>query len=252
MKDFAGKVGIVTGAASGIGRATAIALAKRGAALVLADIDEPQGEALAAELRGFGGSAIFVAADVARPEQCEHLAAAAKSTFGRLDLAFNNAGISDSGDQPASHEYPLALWRRMLDIDLSGVFHCLRYQLPLLLENGGAIVNTASIQAFKSYPGTPAYSAAKAGVVNLTRLICNEYGARGIRCNAVAPGVIETPLNRGILQSPQWRAELESRIPAGRVGQPEEIAEAVIWLCSPAASYVNGVCLNVDGGLLTR
>lgn len=252
MKDFIGKVGIVTGAASGIGRATAIALAKRGAALVLADLDETLGEALAAELQSNGGSAIFVATDVARPEQCERLAETAKSAFGRLDLAFNNAGISDSGDQPASHEYPLALWQRMLDIDLSGVFHCLRYQLPLLLESGGVIVNTASIQAFKSYPGTPAYSAAKAGVVKLTQMICNEYGARGIRCNAVAPGVIETPLNRGILQSPQWRADLESRIPAGRVGRPEEIAEAVVWLCSPAASYVNGVCLNVDGGLLTR
>lgn len=176
---------------------------------------------------------------------------AAKSAFGRLELAFNNAGISDGGDQPASHEYPLALWQRMLDIDLSGVFHCLRYQLPLLLESGGAIVNTASVQAFKRYPGTPAYSAAKAGVVKLTQMI-NEYGARGIRCNAMAPGVIETPLNRGVLQSPQWRAKLESRIPAGRVGRPEEIAEAVVWLCSPAASYVNGVCLNVDGGLLTR
>lgn len=252
MKAFSEKVVIVTGAASGIGRATATAFARRGATLVLADLNETAGTQVTNDLRANGGEAVFVRTDVSQPEDCERLVAVAKDRFGRLDAAFNNAGISDTVPPPATHEYPLDRWRQMLDIDLSGVFYCLRFEIPLMLVTGGSIVNTASMQAFKSYAGTPAYTAAKAGVVALTKVISCEYGGRGIRCNAIAPGIVATPINADILALPEWREMLVAGIPAGRVGQPEEVAEAVVWLCSPAASYINGACVPVDGGVLVR
>lgn len=253
MRVFEGKAGIITGAGGGIGRATALAFARAGAGVVVADVNFEAAERVADDVAAAGGAAIPCQVDVSNPEDCEHMVAATEQRFGRLDFAFNNAGIVDAAAPPATHLYPLDLWRRMIDIDLSGVFYGIRAELPAMLRNGGGcIVNTASIQAFISYPRTPAYTAAKHGVVGLTKVVCNEYGAQNIRCNAVAPGVARTPANAATLDAPQWKDAIVASTPAGRVATPEEIAEAVVWLCSPAAAYVNGACLPVDGGRLVR
>ena len=252
MDVFSGKVVVVTGAASGIGRTTAVAFARRGAGVIVADLNETAGVEVADEICGLGCEAVFVKVNVSQPEDCERMVTVTKERFGRLDAAFNNAGIADTVPPPATHEYPIELWRKMLDVVLSGVFFCLRAEIPLMLETGGAIVNTASMMAFKASPGTPAYTAAKAGVVALTKVIAGEYADRGIRCNAVAPGIVATPINKDILALPEWRDRLTASVPQGRVGQAEEVAEAVVWLCSSSASYVNGACVPVDGGVLVR
>lgn len=219
VDDFAGKVVIVTGAASGIGRTTAGAFARRGASLVLADLNDAAGADFERELSASGAQALFIRADVSKAADCELMVARAKERFGRLDVAFNNAGISDTATPPPTHEYPLELWHRILDIDLSGVFYCLRYEIPLLLAGGGgAIVNTASMLATKAYPGCPAYTAAKAGVIGLTRVVCAEYASRGIRCNAIAPGVVRTPINDEIVTSPQMERSIRSRHSRGTLG----------------------------------
>jgi NAD(P)-dependent dehydrogenase (short-subunit alcohol dehydrogenase family) len=247
--DFGGKVAIVTGAASGLGRATAVAFAKRGASMVLADVDDSGGRQLANELTSSGARAVFLRTDVSSPADCERMVAAARESFGRLDIAYNNAGISDSATPPPTHEYPLELWHKIISIDLSGVFYCLRYEIPLMLAGGGgAIVNTASMQATKAYPGCPAYTAAKAGVIGLTRVVCSEYAGRGFRCNAIAPGVVLTPYSGKVLAHGDLKSMFESQIPAGRIGDADEVAHTVLWLCSP----INGACLPVDGGFMVR
>jgi NAD(P)-dependent dehydrogenase (short-subunit alcohol dehydrogenase family) len=252
-QDLAGQVGIVTGSASGIGRAIARALAPTAGGLLLVDINREAGEAEAAALRRFGGEIVFLHADVSDPAQCERMAGIVRERFGRLDFAINNAGIGDGPEVENTHDYPIDRWRRIVDVDLCGVFYCLRYELPLMLESGGgAIVNTASISGLVSFPGTPAYTAAKHGVIGLTKVVCNEYAARGIRCNAIAPGIIDTPLTAGTLALPDWQASLRAMIPAGRIGTPEEVADVAIWLCSDAARYVNGQTIAVDAGILVR
>lgn len=249
--DLKDKVVLITGAASGIGRAAVEAFARAEANLVLADVNQAQGEALAKELVESGRKAVFVRVDVSKRADCEELIGVTRETFGRLDAAFNNAGVNDNGDPPASEDVPQANWERIVDIDLSGVFYCIQAELPLLLESGGgAIVNTASLQSFISFPKTAAYTAAKHGVLGVTRAIATEYGPRGIRCNAVAPGIVATPMTKPILDAPEWHDALVQRIPLRRVAQPVDIARAVLWMCSSDAAYVNGICLPVDGGYL--
>jgi len=191
MNELQNKVALITGAASGIGRAAAIRCAEEGAKLVLADVDTRAGEALAAELP----QAVFQRCDVSKHEQCTALVTLAQKTYGRLDIAFNNAGISDGPIPPGTLDYPLELWDRIIAVNLSSVFYCLRAQVRAMLETGGgSIVNTASIAGQIAFPGVPGYVAAKHGVVGLTKTVAVEYGARGIRCNAIAPGFIETPM----------------------------------------------------------
>ena len=174
------------------------------------------------------------------------MAAAATRHFGRLDLALNNAAIQ--GPSAPIAEYPLDGWATTLGINLSGVFYCMRAEIPLLLAGGGgAIVNVASISGLISFPNQSGYVAAKHGVVGLTKAACNEYGPLGIRCNAIAPGATETPMLPGGISR-----EFRDVLPARRAAQPEEIAAAAVWLCSPASSYVNGACLPVDGGYLVQ
>ncbi|VVE69995.1 2,5-dichloro-2,5-cyclohexadiene-1,4-diol dehydrogenase [Pandoraea captiosa] len=248
---FAGKVVLVTGAASGIGRAVSAAFANEGATVVVADMQVDAGEQVVADLRSRGTDASFFRADVSDPQACLALVGHIRKHYGRLDAACNNAGIADGPTPPATHEVPVEHWRRMIDIDLSGVFYCLQAELPLMLETGGgAIVNTASLQSYISFPRTAAYTAAKHGVLGLTKTVAKEYGAQGIRCNAVAPGIVDTPLTHDILVDQRWRNVLEEKIPLGRTATPEDIARVMVWLCSPASEYVNGACLPVDGGFL--
>lgn len=253
MNELKDKVAIITGAASGIGRAAALRFAAEGARLVLADVGAEAGEALAAELRGQGKEAVFVRTDVSKAAECEALVRAAVERFGRLDAAFNNAGISDGPMPPGTIDYPLELWDRLIAVNLSSVFYCLRYQVRAMLSNGGgAIVNTASIAGQIAFAGVPGYVASKHGVVGLTKTVAVEYGAQGVRCNAVAPGLIETPMTKPVFEVQQFKDMVTATVPSARVGTAEEIANMVVWLCSDRASYANGAVFAVDGGFLAR
>lgn len=253
MEGMADKVALVTGGASGIGRATATLFADAGAKVVIADANRPAAEAAAAEI---GRGALAVGVDVTSPTDCVAMVEFVKAQHGRLDCAFNNAGITEvsllkGAPIPETHELPLEIWDKVLGVDLSGVFYCLRAELPLMLESGGgAIVNTASLQGHITYPRTAPYTAAKHGVVGITKTIAKEYGGRGIRCNAVSPGVVDTPLNRDVIYRPEYKDALIAPIPLARFAEASEIAQAVLWLCSPGAGYVNGATLPVDGGYL--
>ena len=253
MNELKNKVAIITGATGGIGRAAAARFSEEGAKLVLADLNEDAGESLAKEIRELGGDAIFVRTDVAKPHDHERLVEAAMVNFGRLDAAFNNAGISDGPIPPGFIDYPLELWDRLIAVNLSGVFYAMRAQIPAMLKHGGgSIVNTGSIASQIGFAGVPGYVAAKHGVFGLSKVAAIEYGAQGIRCNVLAPGIIETPMTHSILQNKQAHDITTSGIPAARVGRPEEIADMAVWLCSARASYANGSCFAVDGGYLAR
>jgi len=254
MNELKDKVALITGAATGIGRATAELFAREGARLVLVDYNADQGEALAAELKKAGTQALFVRTDVSKAADCEAAVKAAVDTFGRLDAAFNNAGISDGPMPPGFIDYPLELWDRMMAVNLSGVFYCMRYQLRAMLATSGkgAIVNTASIAGQIAFPGIPGYVAGKHGVVGLTKAAAVEYGGKGIRCNALAPGFIKTPMTAPVFASAEFQGMVPMAVPMGRVAEPDEVAQAALWLCSDRSSYVNGSCVAVDGGFLVQ
>jgi NAD(P)-dependent dehydrogenase (short-subunit alcohol dehydrogenase family) len=252
MAEFTNKVVLVTGAGSGIGYAAALAFARHGARMVLADVDAQAGSAVTRLLCDTGSEATFVHTDVSSAPACEAMVAGALDAFGRLDVAFNNAGISGTHRSPAG-EYGLDVWERVIGTNLSGVFYCLRYEIPALLRGGGGtIVNTASVLAQVAFPGTVGYTASKHGVLGLTRCVAAEYAAHGIRCNAVGPGMVDTPMLQSALTTGQERAMLLAGIPAGRFATPEDIAEVVVWLSSASAAYLNGALVVADGGYLTR
>lgn len=251
-RQFEGKVVLVTGGGSGIGAAACRQFGAQGALVVVADRNVSAAEAVAGELDG----GVSCNVDVSDPASCAAMFAMIRERFGRLDCAFNNAGITEvtvlKGEPlPETHLLPLDVWRQVLAVDLDGVFHCLREELPLMLENGGgAIVNTASLQAHLSYPRTAPYTAAKHGVLGLTRTIAKEYGNRNIRCNAISPGIVDTPLNTEVINSEEFRDALLTPIPLGRFATPEDIARAAVWLASEQAGYVNGAFLAADGGFM--
>lgn len=245
------KVALVTGASSGIGRAVALAWAREGAKVVVSDLNIKGGEETAEGVRAAGGDAFFVAADVGKPEDGEALVAQTIARYGRLDMACNNAGIT--GPQAATADYPLDGWAEVINVNLSGVFYGMKYQIPAMLAHGGgSIINMASILGAVAFAGASAYSAAKHGVLGLTQAAALEYSAQGVRINAVGPGFIHTPMISGLEEDPAVNAMLVAAHPIGRLGRAEEVAELVVWLSSDKASFVTGGYYPVDGGYLAR
>ena len=241
-------VAFVTGAGGGIGRAVALRFASTGSAVTVVDIDPVAGEQTAALVRAAGAPALFVRADVADGGQIEAAVRATVAEFGGLDAAHNNAGIT--GARTLVHETSPADWQRVLDVNLTGIWNCLRHQIPAMLRaGGGAIVNTSSAAGLTGTPELSAYAASKFGVIGLTRSVAVEYASDGIRVNAVCPGLVWTPMLAAFTQAnPDWLAG--AYLPQGRMADPEDIAAVVAWLCSPDARHINGVALPVDGGVL--
>ena len=248
---FDGKVALVTGAGGGIGRATAIAFAREGARLVASDVEGAGGEETARLVAEAGGTAIHVACDVTRPEEVEALVQAAVDGFGRLDCAHNNAGIEGAYGRTADCDEEN--FDRTCAVNLKGVYLCLKAELAHMLgAGGGAIVNTASVAGVEGAKNLPAYVASKHGVMGLTRTAALEYATRGIRVNAVCPGPIRTRMLEALMEeNPRMEPAMIAAVPMRRLGKPEEIAEAVVWLCSDRASYVTGQGIVVDGGFTT-
>jgi NAD(P)-dependent dehydrogenase (short-subunit alcohol dehydrogenase family) len=244
--DFSGKVAIVTGAGAGIGRASALGFARAGASVVVADIDENTGNETVALAQDTGGRALFVRTDVASSDDVQAMVARAIDEFGRLDYAHNNAGVA--GEQHDVAEMPEAEWDRMQGVMLRGVYLCMKYEVPHLLADGGAIVNTASGAGLIAYPGQSAYVSSKHGVIGLTKTAALEYGARGVRINAVCPGTVLTPMVETVIEEQGLEPQLVALHPIGRIGSADEVANAVLWLCSDDASFVLGHPLSVDGG----
>jgi NAD(P)-dependent dehydrogenase (short-subunit alcohol dehydrogenase family) len=245
------KVALVTGASSGIGRSIALLLAREGAKVVVSDINTALGEETRNMVHKAGGDAIFVSADVGQHTDAKTLVARTVTHYGRLDIACNNAGIG--GPIAPTADYPLDGWAQVINTNLSGVFYGMQQQITAMLKTGGgSIINIASILSAVGIAQSPAYVAAKHGVVGLTQTAALEYSSLGVRINAVGPGFIHTPMVAALEQDAAMNATLIAAHPIGRLGLPEEVAELVVWLASDRASFVTGAYYPVDGGYLAR
>jgi NAD(P)-dependent dehydrogenase (short-subunit alcohol dehydrogenase family) len=248
------RISLVTGAASGIGRATSLVMAREGATVVVSDVNADGAEETLSEIKEAGGDGMFVHADVSRPDDVSALIAQIVSTYGRVDCAYNNAGI-EGYMAGRLHEYPEDQWDRLIDINLKGVWLCLKQEISQMMQQGGgAIVNTASAAGLVGSRRMSGYVASKHAVVGLTKAAALEYARDGIRVNAVCPGIINTPMMSRLIGSreAEYEASIPVRQPIGRLGTPEEIAESVTWLCSDSASLVTGLAMAVDGGLTAQ
>jgi NAD(P)-dependent dehydrogenase (short-subunit alcohol dehydrogenase family) len=251
MKEFEGKVALVTGAASGIGRSIALLYAKYGAKVVISDIDDAGGSETEEMILKVDGDAVYCHADVSKPGDCMRLVGETLAKYDRLDYACNNAGIG--GEQNPIDQLSIEGWNQTLTINLSGVFYCMHYEIRAMLKTGGgSIVNMASILGQVGFAGAGAYVSAKHGVVGLTQTAALEYAKAGIRVNAVGPAFIQTPMIEGVTSDPGAAQALTAAHPIGRLGQPEEIAELVIWLSSDKASFITGNYYAADGGYLAQ
>ena len=246
--DFTGKVALVTGGGGGIGIATCLGFARRGAKVVVVDYDAAIGQAAASQVKAAGGEAIFVRADVSKSADVQGYVKAAMEAYGRIDCFFNNAGIE--GKVTPITDYEEETWNAVIGVNLTGVFLGLKYVLPVMLkQESGTVVNTASTAALFGAPGMAAYVASKHGVAGLTKVASSDVARYGVRVNAIAPGYVRTPLMAKLEQEGKVdTSAISRRAPLGRLGTPEEMAEAIWFLASPAASYISGVVLNVDGG----
>jgi len=254
MGRVAGKAAIVTGAAAGIGRACALALAREGAAVAVADVDEAGGADTVAAIRSGGGEAFFRRADVGVSADVRDLVRQSADRWGRLGILVNNAGVAISGSVTEIGEEE---WERVLSVNLSGVWRGMRFAIPEMLRTGGgSVINTSSVQSVIGFRGWAGYAASKGGINSLTRQAAVDYAAQGIRVNAVLPGTILTPMNERILASSPDPSRIErdwlSMHPVGRLGQPEEVAAVVVFLGSDESSFVTGELIRVDGGLVVR
>ncbi len=246
MKTLNGKVALVTGAGSGIGRSVALAYAEEGAKVVVSDINAKSGESVADEIKQSGGEACFIKSNSSKAEDNKLLVETTIAQYGQLDIACNNAGIG--GVAELTENYPLEEWDKVVRLNLDGVFYGCKYQLEAMSKSGsGVIVNMASIHGSVAAPGSVAYTTSKHGVVGLTRNIGAEYGQKNIRCNAVGPGYIDTPLLRDNLSEEQLEG-LKAKHPIGRLGKPEEVAELVLFLSSDKSSFITGAYFLIDGG----
>ncbi|HET6721981.1 MAG TPA: SDR family oxidoreductase [Chitinophagaceae bacterium] len=248
MKQLENKIAIITGAGSGIGRSAALLFAKEGAKVVVSDISEANGNSVVEEIKKSGGEAFFVKADSSKAVDNEALVKQTIEKYGALDIAVNNAGIG--GPLGVTGEYPIDGWQKVIDINLSGVFYGLRYQIPAMLPKGGSIVNIASILGQAGTKFSPAYVAAKHGVVGLTKAAALEYADKNIRINSVGPGYIQTPLLNSLDEATM--KALVGLHPIGRLGESEEIAELIFWLASSRSSFVTGAYYAADGGYLAQ
>ena len=250
--ELGGKIALVTGAGSGIGRESALAFGASGAQVMVSDVVVESGEETVARIKAAGGGAMFMRADVSQRADVEALIRQTVETYGRLDCAHNNAGIE--GDMAPTADCTEANWDRTIAINLKGVWLCMKYEIPQMLEQGGGvIVNTSSVAGLVGFLNLPAYTATKHGVAGLTRTAALEYAQQGIRVNAVCPGVIHTPMiDRIVGGDAEVEAQFTALEPVGRMGSPAEVAQAVVWLCSDAASFVTGVAMPVDGGFVAQ
>ncbi len=247
-----GSVAIITGGNSGIGRATALRFAEEGARVVIAARREAQGQEVLGAIKRAGGEAIFVRTDVSRPADVEAMVARAVEAYGRIDCAFNNAGVATG--HGLVHETKVEDWDRTVDVNLKGVWLCMKYEIAqMVTQSGGAIVNNSSTAGLVGYEESAIYTASKYGVTGLTTSVALQYATKGIRVNAVCPGWIRLPVTMEGDAEPQERESQAVReTPMRRMASVEEVAEAVVWLCSDKASFVTGVAMPVDGGLVAR
>jgi len=249
---FDGKVALVTGGASGIGRVAAEAFARQGARVLVSDVDIEGTHHTVKSINEAGGQARGFKADVTQASEINTMVGELKGTWGKLDFALNNAGID--GDRARTADYSEATWAKVISINLTGVFLCMKYEIPMMLENGGGvIINMSSVAGVTGFVAHSAYTASKHGVIGLTKTAALEYAKQGIRVNAICPCYTRTPMIEKIVTSdPGLESKLKSRIPVGRLGTPEEVAAAAIYLCSDAASFINGHSLMMDGGIMAE
>ena len=248
--EYQNKVVIVTGGAYGIGRAAAIGFAQRGAKVAIADVDIKRGEETLRRIKDAGGDALFVKTDVSSEADVKALVEKTVETYGKLDCAFNNAGIHKVFASMA--DFTAADWEEMINVNLKSVWLCMKYEIPQMLKQGkGAIVNTSSAAGLVGAPSNPAYPASKHGVVGITKSTALEFARKGIRVNCVCPGPIRTGMNESLVAvNPEMVKAMDQKVPMGRIGEPEEVAAAAMFLCSDEASYITGAALPVDGGIV--
>lgn len=253
MNGLQGKVAIVTGGASGIGRSTALALAHEGVRIVIADVVEQDGERIVQEIQRIGGDALFVKTDVSQSADVQALVNKTIETYGRLDYGINNAGIG--GTSALTADYPESDWSRVIGVNLTGVWLCVKYEIPQILkQGGGVIVNVSSILGVVGFANASAYVASKHGIIGLTKVAAIEYAAQGLRVNAVCPAFIATPMleQAGLTEDSEMYKAIVGLHPIKRLGTSREVAEMIVWLCSDAAAFVTGSAMLVDGGYIAQ